>query len=304
MKMTRIMKIPSGLVVTLLMASFGAGSAMAAVTADSTTWEGSYEADAKPEDTPDILGEVGWEDIKGGGTNNTIIVPDGSNNYINYDYNHDDGVGAYEGFRYLGNTDGANNGAEDPDVNLLNPQTNGGISLEFRVLVHSGTFFMHFWPSSDVAGRWLAIYVSTTNITIRDSDDVANGSGVGNTNGPGEWTTFRITNDDTTWRIYRDTDQSVEASVPVVGDSGAYGLYQMALYGAQSSAVFDLDFVRWTNEGALSPGQAVPQCGDSGFKASDFNLDCYVNLADFQYIADEWMECTDPANAACDQFYL
>jgi hypothetical protein len=300
------MKSRTGLVVALLMASFGAGSLAAQVTAESDTWEGFYEADDLPHNAPSVGGQFGWQDLGGGSTIDSIIVPDGSNNYLNFDYNNGvGGGGSYEGFRYLGHTDGGHYPPNDPDENLFNPQTNGGISIEFRIRMHSGTFLMHMWTSSPADGRWLTTLVSDTNITINDSNNFSeNPIDVGNTNGPGEWTTFRITCDDTTWRVYRDTDQSVQAQLPVVDDHGPYGLYQFALYGTQPGAVFDFDFVRWTNEGALSPGQAVPQCGDSGFKVSDFNEDCYVNLADFQYIADEWMECTDPANAACDQFYL
>jgi len=242
-------------VVAVMMLAMGAGSAMAVVTADSATWEYYYEADAKPELAADLNGQAGtedgWHDIGGGGTNNTVIVPDGSNNYLQFDYDHDDGAGSYEGFRYLGRTDGGHYPPGDPDSNLWSTQDNGGLSMEMRLRVHSGYFFMHVYPSSATNGRHLSVYVTSENVTLRDHDVVGNDD-AGNTNGPGEWTTIRITTDDTNWNYYRDTDQSVQASTPVVYARGSeYGLYQMAVYGTQANAVFDLDYIRWTNEGAL-----------------------------------------------------
>ena len=37
-------------------------------------------------------------------------------------------------------------------------------------------------------------------------------------------------------------------------------------------------------------------CGQLGtiFSVSDLNLDCYVNMRDFEILASEWLECTDP----------
>jgi hypothetical protein len=238
-------------VAAVMMLAMGAGSAMAA-NGDSATWEYFYEADDLPHLAPVQGGEFGWQDLSGGSTDNSVIVPDGSNNYLSFDYNNGDGGGSYEGFRYLGHTDGGHYPPNDPDENLFNPQTNGGISLEFRIRIHSGTFLMHMWPSSPADSRWLTMLVSDTNITINDSNDFTNNpTDVGNTNGPGEWTTIRITSDDTVWNVYRDNDQSVQATLPIVGNHGPYGLYQFALYGTQPSAVFDLDHFRWTNQGAL-----------------------------------------------------
>ena len=222
--------------VIAVMLAMGAGSAMAVVTADSATWEGSWEADTKPV-TDSVL--PGWLNLNG--NDNTVVVPDGSNNYINYNYNNDDGAGSYEGFRYI----------ENPGT--LDAQTNGGLSLELRLRVRSGTFFMHFWTSSVGDARWVSTYVTGENISIRDSDDASLGTAVTNTNGPGEWTTIRLTTDDPNWNIYRDTDQSVQAQLGITKDYAAYGLYQMALYGTQSNGDFDLDYMRWTNEGALAP---------------------------------------------------
>jgi len=221
-------------VAAAVMLTMGVGSAMAVVTADSTTWEGFYEADTKPV-TDSVL--PGWLNLNG--NDNTVVVPDGSNNYINYSYSNDDGAGSYEGFRYI----------ENPGT--LDAQTNGGLSLEMRLRVYSGTFFMHFWTSSPGDNRWVSMYVTGENVTIRDSDDISLGSAVANTNGPGEWTTIRLTTDDTNWNVYRDNDQSIQAQLSITNDWGAYGLYQMALYGTQVGTNFDLDYMRWTDAGAL-----------------------------------------------------
>ena len=40
-------------------------------------------------------------------------------------------------------------------------------------------------------------------------------------------------------------------------------------------------------------------CGNWGFYPADLNQDCYVNLADFQIMASQWLDCTHPANPGC-----
>jgi hypothetical protein len=40
-------------------------------------------------------------------------------------------------------------------------------------------------------------------------------------------------------------------------------------------------------------------CGSQGRYLGDINADCYVNLLDFALIAQQWFDCTDPANADC-----
>ena len=234
MNRTRTIGMWTGLAAAMLLLTIGVGAATAAITADSTTWEGFYEADTQPVAS-------GWLDL--GGNANTTVIPDGANNYINHQ-----ATAGYEGYRYVKNP------------GTLDPQTNGGISLEFRIRVRTGQFFMHFWPSSVADARWLAIYVSDSNITIKDGD--AAPSGIANTN-PGDWTTFRITCDDADWKVYRDTDQSVQAQIPVVADSGAYGLYQMAAYAVYGSDDFDIDYIRWTDAGAM----VIPEPATMGLLA-------------------------------------
>lgn len=47
------------------------------------------------------------------------------------------------------------------------------------------------------------------------------------------------------------------------------------------------------------------ECGDPGtqYLDYDYNTDCYVNLVDFAVFAGVWLQCTDPAQAACDQYW-
>ena len=234
MKRTRTIGMWTVVAAAMLL-TIGVGAAMATITPDSTTWEGSYEADTQPVAS-------GWQDLSGGNANTTVI-PDGLNNYIRHQ-----ATAGYEGYRYV----------ENPGT--LDPQTNGGISLEFRIQVRTGQFFMHFWPSSVDDGRWLAIYVSDSNITLKDAD--APPAALGNTN-PGDWTTFRITCDDVNWKVYRDTDQSVQTQIPVVSDSGPYGLYQMAAYAVYGSDDFDIDYIRWTDGGAT----VIPEPATMGLLA-------------------------------------
>ena len=68
----------------------------------------------------------------------------------------------------------------------------------------------------------------------------------------------------------------------------------------------DIDDVRIYNT-ALS-AEEIEELYESGlafreYKPSDINEDYYVDLKDFAYIADAWLECTDPVNADCDQYW-
>jgi len=40
-------------------------------------------------------------------------------------------------------------------------------------------------------------------------------------------------------------------------------------------------------------------CGNWGFYPADLNKDCYVNLADFQIMASQWLGCTHPGDVNC-----
>ena len=40
-------------------------------------------------------------------------------------------------------------------------------------------------------------------------------------------------------------------------------------------------------------------CGAWGYSDYDFNFDCYVDIADFAYFANTWLDCTDPSVEGC-----
>lgn len=233
MMKNKIMLMSSAFAVMLAM---GAGSAMA-ISGNSTTWEGSYEADQ-------TTGAAGWLDV-GTATANQTVVTSGSDSYIN----HKAGAG-YEGYKWF---QGA--GASDPstsDPSLLDPGTNGGISLEYRIRVRDGQFFFHLFPSSAAGpSRWLTVYNTDTNVTMKDAD--SGDSGIATMSDPGEWTTVRVTGDSDTWNVYTNNDTSVKASIPMVYAGGAYGLFQFNMYAVYGNEDYDLDYFRWTDAGAFVP---------------------------------------------------
>ncbi len=260
-----------GFAVPMLMVTLGGNSAMSVVTANSSSWEGFYEADDLPSLAPVQSGGP-WST----GLDTGSIVAEGGtgNNYLSYS-----GTGNTLKF----------------DIPNIDAGTNGGLSWEFRLRVNSGNFFMHMYTTSAVNYRWLTTSISTSQVTIGDS---GGGGPIGATDN--NWHIYRLTSDDINWVLYMDDDPAIVLTTPV---SGAYGPTALdgIQFGADGSVDMDFDYVRWTDEGALVPAD---ECGDAGYKLSDFNQDCYVNLKDFVFINNEWMQCTDPANAACDQYYL
>jgi len=208
-----------GICVAILFMAIGGSTAMAVIIQDSTTWEHAYEADAKPVTAG--IGTFGaWDD-----STNSTLVPDGGNNYLNVT------VPGYDGWKYT-------------ETGTLDTTTNGGIAYEFRIKVTANTVLARIYSSSN-ASRYLAMYVSGSNITIRDGDVAP--SGVGNTNGIGEWTTFRITCDDVKWRVYRQEDQSLQAELPVLADYGSKTNFRFDMRGAGNGASFDFDYMRFTD---------------------------------------------------------
>lgn len=79
-------------------------------------------------------------------------------------------------------------------------------------------------------------------------------------------------------------------------------------------AVHDTTLAFAVSADAESPyaGSIIPElpvqiaendCGAWGFNPADFNLDCQVNLEDFFYFAQEWIECSLP-DPECQDFRL
>lgn len=264
--------------------------------ADSTTWERCYEASVLPV-------QDGWVDIFGhdpGGLNVGSIEPfdlGDPNNGESFLHVENDDV--YQGFRWLENP-----GAFDPN-------THGGISIEWRMRAVAGEspFFYHLFASGPHK-RWLTTYVSTTAVTIGDVDDPPYFDAAQDPNDTGFFI-FRVTCDNTNWRLYRfqnpdDPNRAVPLlTAPANGAHGVVGLdgtaYQLDFYGETADAIYDIDYIRWTNYGALPPG--VPEvCGDPGtlYLQADLDTNCYVDAADLREFAERWLNCTDPDNPACD----
>jgi hypothetical protein len=283
MKQIRTSQMRIGLIAAMLAMTVGVGSATGLVTSDSTTWEGSYECDALPVD-------AGWTSNSGGGENPmTTVIADPlnpGNNFIRT-VAPDDGA-YYRGYRWI----------KDPGA--FDAQTNGGVTFEFRVKTVSKLMYVDARTSSATDSRRLIIDVSTDSVRIKDNDintDVVDGID------EGEWTTLRVSCDDTSWKVYLNDDPSVYLEVAVTGSRGVRTEERFDVYALYPDMEFELDYFRWTNAGAFD-NSPPPECGDEGYKNSDFNEDCYVNMTDFWYISNEWLECTDPSNSACDEFWM
>ena len=120
-----------------------------------------------------------------------------------------------------------------------------------------------------------------------------------------QWHTYRFTHDGTEWKVYIDNEVSdplVLPNAPFAGEGIPYTGYFAWFWGTSANA--DLDYMRYTDQGAFVPGVLPPVCGDEGYFAEDINEDCYVNMIDFWYVSNEWLECTDPNEPACDEFWL
>jgi hypothetical protein len=256
MNKQRAIKMRIGLAGAMLVMVIGGGDAFAQVTQDSTTWEGSYECD----DTP--VG-AGWASIDGGGANPiATVIPDPCdpcNNLL-----HFAPVDWYQGFKW----------SEDPGQ--WDPNTNGGISIEWRINVTARYHFAHIWPSSPIAGRWMTPFVypgfPDGKAELRDGDTAALNTVLvfEDPNDPnnGGFHTFRLTCDDTTWTLYRfrnaaDPVYSGWITTPVVANRGPQTGYSIRFFNEYDTTVFDLDYIRWTNQGTLLPRDPA-FCGDPG----------------------------------------
>jgi len=63
------------------------------------------------------------------------------------------------------------------------------------------------------------------------------------------------------------------------------------------------DDIRLDDVRIWGPGPSA--CGEPGteYLDADLNGDCYVNWGDFSEFAGQWLQCTDPANSECDQYW-
>ena len=54
------------------------------------------------------------------------------------------------------------------------------------------------------------------------------------------------------------------------------------------------------SEVAVWGKEAPLACGDWGYRKTDFNEDCYVNLLDLSVLSTEWLRCTQPDEPGCE----
>ena len=199
-------------VVAVMMLAMGAGSAMAVVTADSATWEGSYEANVVPGSAS------GWDPgLDAGSITAGILSYSGAGNT----------------FRW--------------DISNIDTGTNGGLSWEFRLKMNSGGFFMHMFTTSATNYRWGTTEISTTSVAIGDAGTGTETYGTDAT----AWHTYRMTSDDTNWYLYMDDSPTVLATASVVGGWGPTSVDGIQ-FGANGSGDFEFDYIRWTDEGAIA----------------------------------------------------
>jgi len=288
MNKERAIQMRIGVTGAMLILAMGASTVTAQVTQNSTTWENTYEADQTPV-------AAGWTNLWGfDGVASVVPDPcDPCNNYIHVEC--DDW---YQGFE------------DQPDPCYFDPNTNGGISLEWRMNVTNGTFIMHIWPGDGLLRRWLTVYVYPDVLRIRSNDSASAelSAFFDDPNDPNNdgWHIYRVTCDDVDWNVYRYRYQGPDEPVysgwlttPV--ESSAAEVTALRLYGETDTTVFDLDYFRWTDHGALLPGPPT-ECGAPGSELvqTDINDDCYVNTEDLTLFADEWLKCNNPEDPNCD----
>ena len=271
---------PVGILIAIVMLT--GQPAAVAVTTDSTTWEGSFEADVFPPVDNWISNCAQHISLKG------TIVNEGENNYINRDRT----------FIYY-------TCVRSMDY-VASSWTHGGASFEMRGRVNGGSdwdaVIGHVFTTAEAGDThyyWLTYYIQNGRIVINNS----NNFGLGNAEvslDVTQWRTYRFTMDGTDWNLYIDGEPAATLTAgPFAGEGIPYSGYFGWFWGNTCNA--DLDYMRYTDMGALAPTEDV-SCGGTGtvYDPADFNLDCYVNLKDYQIFAEQYMSCTDPANPACN----
>ena len=220
----------TGVTAVAVMLAMGAGSAMAGV--DSATWESSFEADA--------LAPVGGDPWHGFSENGTV-VPDGSNNYINF------------------GPSGALDGVRSTNLGAAYANTNGGASFEIRAR-HNGGGNLDVWghimttsAATDTHKYWLTYYLEDGQMRINNSNswDFGDATVPHDTS---QWTKYRFTMDGTDWNLYIDDDPTPAATltaIPNADDGNPHPGYFAFFHGYGGSTDADIDYLRYTDMGAI-----------------------------------------------------
>lgn len=236
-------------------------SSLMAVTADSTTWEGSYEAN-------DIPSNDGWTAV---GTAEYLgIAQDGVLNMDSYD---DDALGYWQmdgiGFNF-----------------------NTGMSIEFRAKMNEyqdgGSSVVQFYDiNSSLVGITLRNNrISLTNSTTEYLD-------------PNDFHTYRFTLNPDSQAVLCWLDDATE---PFMSGRIAYKNMTTSdtlMFGDLTGAAdadWDIDYIRWTNEGDFAPVGVESYCGDSNnlIPLGDLDFNCIVDIGDFAIMANMWLLDTRP----------
>lgn len=210
------------------------GTAHAAVTGDSTTWEGQFDGSQLPD-------AEGWT-ANGPVDSFTSVVGDGTILMNNLTANQSDAYGWYT------------RGDETFDLT-------SGASLEARVKLNS--------DSSDLFGQWLALEGTNNQVEIRFLPgqvqlDLSNsfaftGYAVDTT----AWHTYRVAAKTGTGNVHFYIDGTEVPLAPnTLAGTGTYG-HGPLFFGDPSGSAgvasdLSYDYIRWTNQGAFAP-VSVPE---------------------------------------------
>jgi len=137
---------------------------------------------------------------------------------------------------------------------------------------------------------------SRAALSIAENSTIWNGSEVDAASNT-QWQIFRIVQlpDVSKFKVYRGADYNDMVEIfEGTGSSSTQTPYLIIGDGSSSfggKVIFD--YVAFTH-GAYKP----TPCGTFFFVA-DLNMDCYVNLTDLIIMANNWLQCTDPAIPYC-----
>ncbi len=225
------------------------------ITADSVTWEYSYEADAMPN-------TEGW--IAAGPASTYTFVDNGIADFNSL--NHDTSF-------FWTSPYGA--GVEFSE----------GASIEFRAkMIHAeggATAIFCMYDKNDV-GLFMGIENTVFNFSS---------AGTHSMNTRDKFHIYRITINSTTAKLYVDGAKTPnrEVAIPAAftGTGNANKFYFGDVTGANDSA-WQLDYVRWTSQGEFIP---PVMCGDEShqYPIGDLNFDCLVDSDDLVLLVSNWL---------------
>ena len=127
----------------------------------------------------------------------------------------------------------------------------------------------------------------------------------------GQWYHLAGTWDATsdTAHLYLDADEiaaTVSDGSVIENSTNRWLRFGERLASSYSSLDGVMDGVRISDKAyGFGAPYAPTVCGDPGtvYLAEDLNQDCKVDFGDFAQIASVWLQCTDPADTACDSYW-